>query len=125
MSLSDASPVTFSYREELTHHEHHVALIISALNPATYAGSSLGDYSVTAFASLSVIDGDRILGNYTAKARVSKPYSLYSEPTHEEVDQAARAAVREKIDQKLYQDAERIARAAGGSGESPSAPAGR
>ena len=31
MSLSDSSPVTFTYREELTHDDYHVPLAVSAL----------------------------------------------------------------------------------------------
>ena len=60
-----------------------------------------------------IIDGDRILGDYTAKAYVTKSYSVYSEPSHMELDRAARSAVREKIDQKLYADASRLAGAVG------------
>jgi hypothetical protein len=115
MSLSGKSVVTFSYREELTHDEYHIPLVVSAFDPVTYFGAPLGDYGVTAFASLSIIDGDRILGDYTAKAYVTKSYSLYSEPTHMELDRAARAAVREKIDQKLYVDASKLAEAVGAS----------
>jgi hypothetical protein len=120
MSLSSTSSVTFSYREELTHDDYHVPLIVSAFDPVTYVGAPLGDLGVTAFASLSIVDGDRVLGDYTAKVHVSKSYSLYSEPTHKEVEQAARAAVREKIDQKLYRDADRLAQAVAGSGTLPS-----
>ncbi|MGH7932045.1 MAG: hypothetical protein ACREQN_02640 [Candidatus Binataceae bacterium] len=125
MSLSDTSPVTFSYREELTHDEHHIPLIVTALDPVTYAGAPLGDYGVTAFASLSVVEGDRILGDYTAKAYVSRSYSLYSEPTHRELEEAARAEVRHRIDQKLYRDADRLAQAVAGSGQSPGGPLGK
>ncbi len=113
LSLSHTSTVTFSYREELTHDDYHIPLWFSALDPVTYAGAPLGDYGVTAFASLSIIDGDRILGDYTAKAYVTKSYSLYSEPTHLELERAARADVREKIDQKLYADAAKLADAVG------------
>jgi hypothetical protein len=113
MSLSPNSPVTFTYREELTHDEYHIPLIVSAFDPVTYVGSPLGDYGVTAFASLSITDGARILGDYTAKAHVSQPYSLYSEPTHRQLEAAARKAVRERIDQKLYHDKDRLAQAAG------------
>ena len=120
MSLSSTSSVTFSYREELTHDDYHVPLIVSAFDPVTYVGAPLGDLGVTAFASLSIVDGDRVLGDYTAKVHISKSYSLYSEPTHKEVEQAARAAVREKIDQKLYRDADRLAQAIAGSGTLPS-----
>jgi hypothetical protein len=120
MSLSSTSSVTFSYREELTHDDYHVPLIVSAFDPVTYVGAPLGDLGVTAFASLSIVDGDRVLGDYTAKVHVSKSYNLYSEPTHKEVEQAARAAVREKIDQKLYRDADRLAQAVAGSGTLPS-----
>jgi hypothetical protein len=119
LSLSNSSTVTFSYREELTHDDYHIPLWFSALDPVTYAGAPLGDYGVTAFASLSIIDGDRILGDYTAKAYVTKSYSLYSEPTHLELERAARADVREKIDQKLYADAAKLADAVG-AGSSPS-----
>ena len=121
LSLSHNSNVTFSYREELTHDEYHIPLWFSALDPVTYAGAPLGDYGVTAFASLSIIDGDRILGDYTAKAYVTKSYSLYSEPTHSELERAARADVREKIDQKLYADAAKLADAVG-VGSPPSGP---
>ena len=125
MSLSNTSAVTFYYREELTHDDYHVPLIISALDPVTYVGAPLGDYGVTAFASLSIVDGDRILGDYTAKAHVSKSYSLYSQPTHRELEQAARAAVRQKIDQKLYRDADRLAQAVAGSGKPSTGPVGK
>ncbi len=109
MSLSHDSAVAFSYREELTHDEYHIPLAISAFDPVTYFGAPLGDFGVTAFASLSILDGDRVLGDYTAKAYVTRSYSLYSEPTHMELDRAARAAVRDKIDRKLYGDASRLA----------------
>jgi len=125
MSLSDSSNVTFSYREELTHDEYHIPLLLSALDPVTYIGAPLGDYGVTAFASLSILEGDRVLGDYTAKAHVSKSYSLYSEPTHAELDRAARAAVREKIDQKLYSDSDRLAQAVAGRAAPPTAPNAR
>jgi hypothetical protein len=123
MSLSSTSAVTFSYREELTHDDYHIPLIVSALDPVTYVGAPLGDLGVTAFASLSITDGERVLGDYTAKVHISKSYSLYSEPTHRAVEQAARAAVRDKIDQKLYRDADRLAEAVAGSSQ-PAAPAG-
>lgn len=108
LSLSSNSAVVFSYREELTHDEYHIPLWFSAIDPVTYLGSPLGDYGVTAFASLSVADGDRVLGDYTAKVHVSKSYNLYSEPTHQELEQEARTAVRTRIDQKLHQDISRL-----------------
>jgi hypothetical protein len=111
MSLSPSSTVTFAYREELSHDEYHIPLIFSAFDPVTYVGAPLGDYGVTAFASLSIVDGDRVLGDYTAKAHVAKSYNLYSEPTHQEVERAARIAVRETIDQKLYHDEAQLAEA--------------
>ena len=88
--------MTFTYREELTHDDYHVPLIVSALDPANLVGAPLGDIGTTAFASLSISDGDRILGDYTAKEHVSKSYNMYSQPTHKEVDDAARAAVRQQ-----------------------------
>lgn len=109
MSLSPGSRVSFSYREELTHNEYHIPLAVTALDPVTYLGAPLGDYGVTAFASLSIFEGNRVLGDYTAKAFVSKSYTLYSEPTHKELEQAARSSVREKIEEKLYRDQERLA----------------
>ena len=112
-ALSPNAPLTFTYREELTHDEYHIPMIISALDPVTYAGSPLGDYGVTAFATLTIYQGDKAIGDYTAKAHVSKSYNLYSEPKHSELERAARDAVRERIDQKLYGDADRIARTAG------------
>src|SRR5271156_4525343 len=48
MSLSSTSAVTFSYREELTHDDYHIPLIVSALDPVTYVGAPLGDLGVTA-----------------------------------------------------------------------------
>jgi hypothetical protein len=109
MSLSQTSTVTFAYREELTHDEYHIPLLFSAFDPVTYVGAPLGDYGVTAFASLTVVDGDRVLGDYTAKAHVERSYNLYSEPTHQEVERAARVAVRNSIDEKLYRDAAQLA----------------
>jgi hypothetical protein len=111
MSLSPDSPISFSYREELTHSEYHIPLAITALDPVTYFGAPLGDYGVTAFASLSIFDGDQVLGDYTAKAFVSKSYTLYSEPTHEELEQAARSSVRQKIEEKVFRDEARLVQA--------------
>ncbi|HEY6418721.1 MAG TPA: hypothetical protein VIX59_06935 [Candidatus Binataceae bacterium] len=125
MSLSNSSPVTFSYREELTHDEYHIPMLFTALDPVTYVGAPLGDIGVTAFASLSISDGDTILGDYTAKAHVAKSYSLYSEPTHRELEDAARAAVRDRIDEKLYRDADRLAQAIANPGKTVSGPAGK
>jgi hypothetical protein len=125
MSLSDTSRVTFTYREELTHDDYHVPLAISALDPANLIGAPLGDIGATAFASLSVSAGDTILGDYTAKEHVSKSYNMYSQPTHKEVDDAARAAVRQRIDQKLYKDEARLAQAAANAGKSPTASVGQ
>jgi hypothetical protein len=113
MSLGPDTRVTFVYREELKHDEHHTPLYLSAFNPATYAGYPLGAYEVTAVATLSIFDGNRAIGDYTATAQVSESYSLYSEPTHRELENAARAAVRDKIDQQLDADAARLAHAAG------------
>jgi hypothetical protein len=125
MSLSSNSPVTFTYREELTHDDYHVPLYISALDPANLIGAPLGDYGVTAFASLSINDGERVLGDYTAKEHVSKSYNMYSQPTHKELEDAARAAVRQRIDQKLYSDENRLAEIAASSRKLATAPAGR
>ena len=113
-SLSNKSPITFTYREELTHDDYHVPRVLSALDPATYVGAPLGDYGVTAFASLTIYDGERVIGDYTAKQRVSRSYNLYKEPTHAEVEHAARDAVREKIDDQLEKDMSRLAQAARG-----------
>lgn len=110
-SLSSNAPLAFTYREELTHDESHTPMIKSAFDPATYAGTPLGKYEVTAFATLTIFDGDKVVGDYTAEAHVSKSYNLYAEPKHSEVERAARDAVRESIDQKLYADADRVAHA--------------
>jgi hypothetical protein len=107
-ALADNSPVTFAYREQLTHDEYHIPLIVSALDPVTYVGAPLGDFGVTAFATLTIRDGDALLGDYTAKAFVSRPYTLYSGPTHRELEDAARAAVRAKIDDTLARDADHL-----------------
>jgi hypothetical protein len=124
MSLANDSQVTFIYREELTHDDYHIPLIVTAFDPVTYVGAPVGDLGVTAFASLSITDGDRVLGDYTAKVHVSESYTLYKEPTHREIEEAARAAVRDKIDQKLYHDEGRLAEAFTAAGSSqPADPA--
>ena len=123
MSLADNSPVTFTYREELTHDDYHVPLAISALDPANLIGAPLGDIGVTAFASLSISDGDTILADYTAKEHVSKSYNMYHNVSHAEVDEAARAAVRQRIEQKIYSDEARLAKAVGSAGKAPTASA--
>jgi hypothetical protein len=122
MSLSPDSAISFSYREELTHSEYHIPLVVTALDPVTYFGAPLGDYGVTAFASLSIFEGDRVLGDYTAKAFVSMSYTLYSEPTHKELEQAARSNVRQQIEQKLYRDHDRLAQATAIGHATASAP---
>jgi len=110
-ALSKDAPLTFSYREQLTHDEYHIPMIVSAIDPVTYFGSPLGDYGVTAFATLTISKGDRVLADYTAKAYVSKSYNLYSEPKHSELERAAREAVRRRIEQKLFDDADRVSHA--------------
>jgi hypothetical protein len=125
MSLSNSSPVTFSYREELTHDEYHIPLWASALDPVTLVGAPLGDYGVTAFATLTVMEGDKVLGDYTAKAHVTKSYNLYSEPTHADLERAARAAVRVKIDQKLRADNAHLAEATSAPDGSAQGSSGR
>src|SRR5512136_1130122 len=45
-SLAPDSPITFSYREELTHDDYHIPLIVSAFDPVTYVGAPLGDFGV-------------------------------------------------------------------------------
>jgi hypothetical protein len=121
MSLSDTAPVTFTYREELTHDDYHVPLLLSALDPGDWGGAPIGDIGVTAFATLSISAGDTIIGDYTAKEHASKSYSLYTNVTHKEVDDAALAAVRQSIDQKLYRDEARLAQVTARANKSPSA----
>jgi hypothetical protein len=123
MSLSDDSPVTFTYREELTHDDYHVPLAISALDPANLIGAPLGDIGVTAFASLSISAGDTIIADYTAKEHASESYNMYHNVTHAEVDEAARAAVRQRIDQKIYSDEARLAKAVASAGKAPTTSA--
>ncbi len=121
-SLSANSPVTFTYREQLTHDEYHVPLAVSAFDPVTYVGAPLGDYGVTAFAVLTIARGDAVLGDYQAKSYVSKSYNLYSEPTHRELEDAARRAVRAKLDAQLAHDAPRLAQAARAADATAAAP---
>jgi hypothetical protein len=111
-SLSNSSDIVFNYREELSHDHYTVPLALSAFDPLTYVGYPLGNYSVTAFASLGVSQGDRVLGDYTAKVHLTREYTLYYQPTYIELEHAAKAAVRQKIDEQLYRDAGRIAQAA-------------
>ena len=98
LSLSSTSPVTFHYREELTHDEYHTSPVLSAIDPLTYVGVPLGHYGVTVVASLSITDGDRLLGDYTETVHMSQPYNYYSASTAGELEQAAVAAVRDKVD---------------------------
>lgn len=120
MSLGHNSHLTFVYSEQLRHGEEHTPLYLSALNPATYFGVPLGKYTVTADARLSIFDGSRAIGDYHAQATVTESYNLYAEPTHLELETAARTEVRNKIDRELYADAGRLARTAASP---PSAPA--
>jgi hypothetical protein len=122
MSLSPRSPIAFAYREELTHSEYHIPLVVTALDPVTYLGAPLGDYGVTVFASLSIFQGARVLGDYTAKAFVSKAYTLYSEPQHKQLEEEARRDVRQKIEEKLYRDQERLAKEVASIGASTTGP---
>jgi hypothetical protein len=123
MSLSSTSSVTFHYREELTHDEYHVSRTLSAIYPLTYVGAPLGDYGVTVVASLSITDGDRLLGDYTETVHMSQPYNLYSASTAGELEQAAVAAVRDKVDQRLYSEADRLTEAIASDRKPPAGPA--
>ncbi|HZP46808.1 MAG TPA: hypothetical protein VFB15_14255 [Candidatus Binataceae bacterium] len=111
-SLSPDAPISFSYREELSHDEYHLPLWYSFIDPVTYVGAPLGDFGVTAAAELTIARGDRLIGQYAAKVHVSKSYTLYKQPTHREVEEAARAAVRAKIDDELAADDARLSRVA-------------
>jgi hypothetical protein len=111
-SLSNSSDIVFNYREELSHDHYTVPLALSAFDPLTYVGYPLGNYSVTAFAALGISQGDRVLGDYTAKVHLTREYTLYYQPTYIELEHAAKAAVRQKIDEQLYRDAGRLAQAA-------------
>ena len=111
-ALSSSGPVDFAYREELTHDHYTVPLAVSAFDPLTYFGYPLGHYGVTAFASLSITDADRVLGDYTAKAHVGQSYTLYYQPTYLELEQAAREAVRKSIDEQIRRDSARLAQIA-------------
>jgi hypothetical protein len=108
-SLSDKSPVTFSYREDLGHEHHTVPLWISAFNPLTFFGAPTGSTAVTAFAQLVIRRGDTILGDYAADARVSADYGLTYGTTNLDLDRAALAEVRRKIDDELARDSIRLA----------------
>lgn len=123
MSLSDSSPIRFSYREELTHDEHHTPLWLTALDPSTYLGADLGAYDVTAFATLSISYNDTVIGYYTAKAPVSRPYTIYSEPTHADLERDARSEVRDKIDAELAFDRNRLEGALAESTNATTVPA--
>jgi hypothetical protein len=113
MSLADNSPITFSYREELTHEEHHVPMILSAIENLAFSSHPTGEYVVTAFAALSISNGGQPIGDFTAQTRISRPYGEYSQPTHQELDDAARAAVRREIDRKLDAEMPRLAASLG------------
>jgi hypothetical protein len=116
-ALSNSGTVVFNYREELTHDHSTVPLVVSAIDPLTYVGYPLGNYGVTAFASLGVSQGDRVLGDYTAKVHVSRDYTLYYQPTYLELERSAREQVRAKIDAQLYRDLGRLGQAAQTQGE--------
>ncbi len=111
-SLSNKSPITFTYREELTHDDYHIPLLLTAIDPLTYLGSRQGDFGVTAFAALTIFAGDRVIGDYTAKDRVSRSYTMYSHPTHASLERDARIAVRQDIDAQLQKDASKLAQEA-------------
>ena len=108
-ALAKDAPLTFTYREELTHDEYHIPTIVTAFDPVTYLGAPLGDYAVTASATFTISEGNHTIADYSAKARVSKSWNVYSEPKHSELERAAREEVRKRIEQKLYADADRVA----------------
>jgi hypothetical protein len=115
-SISNSSPIVFSYREELSHEHHTVPMVLSALNPLTYLGASTGTTGATAFADLSISNGDRVIGDYTAAVHATADYSIYSGKTYLELDREARAQVRREIDDKVYADLDRLTREIAASG---------
>lgn len=88
-------------------------MILSAIENLTFSSHPTGEYVVTAFASLSISNRGEPIGDYTAQSRVTRPYGMYSQPTHRELDEAARAEVRQEIDQKLEAEMPRLAASAG------------
>ena len=123
MSLSSASAVTFSYREELTHDDYHIPLIVTALGSGYLrrraARRSWRDRVCVAFDNRRRPGARRL---YRQSARLEVIPTLHGTDSQESVELAARAAVREKIDQKLYRDADRLAAAVAVSGQA-AAPA--
>ena len=78
-ALSDSGPIGFNYREELTHDHYTVPLALSAFDPLTYVGYPLGNYGVTAFASLAITDGPRVLGGLHGEgSRLARLHALLS-----------------------------------------------
>jgi hypothetical protein len=119
LSISDSSPIIFSYREELSHEHHTVPMVWSALNPLTYLGAPTGSTGVTAFADLSISDGDRVIGDYTAVVHAEADYSIFSGESYRELDRQARAQVRREIDDKVFDDLARLTRRTGRHGRQP------
>ena len=121
MSLSDTAPVTFTYREELTHDDYHVPLIISVSDPMTYSGAPLGD-----------IGDDRICDFVDQRGRYDSR-GLHRKRARLEILQLVRESQPQgggrccarrgpaTIDQKLYCDEARLAHAVAGTGKSPTA----
>lgn len=107
-AISDSSPITFHYREELQHDHDTYPLWMTGLNPGTYLGMPTGSYGVTAFATLSITEGSKVLADYTAQEHVTGKYGLYYGPTYEELEHQARDAVRRQIDDSLYKDLARL-----------------
>ena len=106
MSLTKESTVGYLPRTAL---KSIIPRRFVSIDPLTYAGRPTGEYKVRAVASLSILDHDRVLGEYTAQTNVTKSYGLFSQPTHREIDDEAKAAVRAEIDRKLSSDAWRLA----------------
>jgi hypothetical protein len=115
ISLDPNSPISFSYREELTHEDQHRSMMVAGFDPRSYFGHPIGEYAVTASAMLAIYDGDRLIAVFAAQARAQQSYTMYSQPTHREVEDQARAEVRDQIDLKLYRDYARLARSLTGS----------
>jgi hypothetical protein len=118
-SISCSSSIIFSYREELSHEHHTVPMVLSALNPLTYLGAPTGTTGVTAFADLSISDGDRVIGDYTAAVHATADYSIFSGESYLELDREARAQVRREIDDKVIADLDRLTRQIAARGPQP------
>lgn len=108
-ALDPTSDVLFTYDERITQAHNELPFVVM-LFAATFhlLGVPTGRDEVKAHAELMITRSGREIGRYRGEAEASRIYGLYYGASMLELEDEARKAVRQIIDEALYDDTGRL-----------------